>query len=232
MSDQIIAFKNCNKCGIEKPVSDYQKAGKNCIGKSAWRASCKLCDKNIDKKLTLFRCGGCKSTKPKNEFFRVIANNTSSFNNLCTHCHLMETDISYKKAQKSKIRWKSWKLQNEEQNKIKESIRNNIRDAIKRKGFKKNTKIYEILGCDYQTVKTHFEEQFTDGMTWENQGLWHIDHVIPIKLAKDENAVIALNNYKNLRPVWAAENLAKSGKVPSNDIIAAYGLEDLYKLVA
>ena len=25
----------------------------------------------------------------------------------------------------------------------------------------------------------HLEKQFTKGMTWENHGKWHIDHVIP-----------------------------------------------------
>ena len=50
-------------------------------------------------------------------------------------------------------------------------------------------------------------------MTWENHGKWHIDHIIPLATAKTEKQVLKLNNYKNLRPLWAEDNLKKKAKI-------------------
>jgi len=49
-------------------------------------------------------------------------------------------------------------------------------------------------------------------MTWIGK-IWHIDHIIPIALAKNKEEVIKLNHYTNLRPYWGDENLEKSAKI-------------------
>ena len=36
------------------------------------------------------------------------------------------------------------------------------------------------LGCDVDTFVKHLENQFVEGMTWENYGKWHIDHIKPL----------------------------------------------------
>ena len=50
-------------------------------------------------------------------------------------------------------------------------------------------------------------------MSWENRESWHIDHIVPISLAKDENEVKILSNYKNLRPMWSIDNIIKSNTI-------------------
>lgn len=97
--------------------------------------------------------------------------------------------------------------------KNKMSIRNLINGAIKRKGYKKNSKTFDILGCDYETFKAYFESLFKPGMTWENHGYWHIDHIYPVSKAKDEQHLLQLNHYTNLQPLWADENWAKGTKI-------------------
>ena len=42
----------------------------------------------------------------------------------------------------------------------------------------------EYLGCNIKTFKQHIEQQFTEGMSWENYSEWHIDHKIPLKYNK------------------------------------------------
>ena len=53
---------------------------------------------------------------------------------------------------------------------------------------------------------------FTDGMSWDNWGEWHIDHIKPVS-SFDKNTPISLvNSLDNLQPLWAKDNLSKSNK--------------------
>ena len=40
-------------------------------------------------------------------------------------------------------------------------------------------------------LKEHIEKQFVDGMSWDNWGEWHIDHIKPVsKFDKSEKITI------------------------------------------
>ena len=84
---------------------------------------------------------------------------------------------------------------------------------MKNQGYTKRSKTFDILGVDFDTFKKHIERQFTKGMTWNNHGEWHYDHIIPISSAKTEEEVIKLNHYTNFQPLWAEDNLRKSNKI-------------------
>jgi hypothetical protein len=92
-------------------------------------------------------------------------------------------------------------------------IGNLIRNTLMGNGYKKTTKTFSILGAEYEIVKLHLENQFKNGMTWENHGEWHIDHIIPMSSAKNEDELYKLNHYTNLQPLWAKENLQKGAKL-------------------
>lgn len=92
-------------------------------------------------------------------------------------------------------------------------IRRRIRGAIK--GYKKGGTTEQLLGCSHQDLMTHLESQFTDGMAWENQGEWHIDHIIPLNfydMSCPKEQYLA-NHYSNLQPLWAKDNLSKGAKL-------------------
>jgi len=93
------------------------------------------------------------------------------------------------------------------------NIRKTIYSRIKNKKFEKKCSTLEILGCDWETLKKYFEAKFQEGMTWDNIGKWHIDHIVPLAIAKTEEEVIRLNHYTNLQPLWAKDNLMKSYKM-------------------
>ena len=97
--------------------------------------------------------------------------------------------------------------------KLRCTIRSLICTSIKKQGYTKQSKTCKILGCTYEEFKIHLENQFTDGMTWENQGEWHLDHIYPVSLAKDEEELIKLNHYTNFQPLWAEDNRKKSNKI-------------------
>ena len=98
------------------------------------------------------------------------------------------------------------------------SFKKRVRSAMCRiftnKGLGKNTNTQEIVGCTWEILKNHIESQFSEGMTWDNRNLWHIDHIYPLASAKSEEEVTKLNHYKNLRPLWAKENLTKGSRLP------------------
>jgi len=99
---------------------------------------------------------------------------------------------------------------------FKKSIRSRIERALKENDFRKDKKTNEFLGATIDFVKKHLEKQFTKGMTWGNRGFtgWHIDHIIPLSSAKNEEDLIKLFHYTNLQPLWRHDNLTKSNKIP------------------
>ncbi len=81
--------------------------------------------------------------------------------------------------------------------------------------IKKTSKTFEVLGCTPQFLKQYLEQKFLDGMSWNNYGYygWHIDHIIPISHAKNEDEIYKLCHYTNLQPLWAKDNLTKNNKL-------------------
>ena len=86
------------------------------------------------------------------------------------------------------------------------------RHAIRQVGGIKSSPTFEMLGYSVHEFISHLERQFVKGMSWENMSEWQIDHIVPVKEAKTEADVIALNQLSNLRPMWAKENNAKKAK--------------------
>ena len=64
-----------------------------------------------------------------------------------------------------------------------------------------------------EIIKEHLEKSFTKGMTWENQGEWHIDHIIPINYNNPslEEKVERLH-YTNLQALWTVDNLQNGNR--------------------
>lgn len=71
------------------------------------------------------------------------------------------------------------------------------------------------LGCSPAELISHLEGQFQPGMSWENRGEWHIDHIRPLAsfdLSDPEQRLEACH-YTNLQPLWAADNIAKGARL-------------------
>ena len=105
---------------------------------------------------------------------------------------------------------------------IREYHRNNVLSATKhtmrrlvRRTMKKTSASQALLGYSAQELKTHLENQFLPGMTWENRSTWHIDHIIPVAdfLNRGINNPNIVNSLSNLRPLWANDNLTKGAKI-------------------
>lgn len=56
-------------------------------------------------------------------------------------------------------------------------------------------------------------------MDWENYGKegWEIDHIIPVSyFVKNDLDIRDCNNFRNLQPLWRADNNKKRAKLPEN----------------
>jgi hypothetical protein len=120
------------------------------------------------------------------------------------------------KVKACKASWKSAKYQTDPNFRIAMAIRNHLRRIVKSGGVKDAASI-SYVGCTAAQLRKHLERQFKPGMTWENHGLWHIDHVVPLAafdFAAFPAQIKQAEHYTNLRPMWAAENISKCDTLP------------------
>lgn len=101
-------------------------------------------------------------------------------------------------------------------------LRHNVSSAVRLKllnhnGKKYNASIDKILPFKISDLMIRLESMFKPGMTWENYGKWHVDHIIP-----DCNFNYTTYNdpgfkqswaLTNLQPLWAKENLSKGNRI-------------------
>ena len=104
------------------------------------------------------------------------------------------------------------KNRNNEVYRMTKKVRNSIRSSFRNISFKKNNKTSEIIGCSMIEFINYIKSTFKEGMTIENHGEWHLDHIIPISKATTYEEAIKLNHYTNFQALWSIENLKKGNK--------------------
>jgi hypothetical protein len=110
--------------------------------------------------------------------------------------------------------WLKAKRKNDPVFALKQRIRSLISNSFLSVGSRKNKETQQILGCTFDQFMAHIERQFTKGMNWDRMGgEIHIDHIIPLATAENEDDVMALNHFTNLRPMWAVENIKKGAQL-------------------
>lgn len=81
---------------------------------------------------------------------------------------------------------------------------------------KAGRKTEDLLGYTIASLRLHLERQFLPGMSWDNYGDWHIDHILPVSsfsfTAPEDPDFRACWAITNLRPLWATDNLVKNNK--------------------
>jgi hypothetical protein len=107
------------------------------------------------------------------------------------------------------------KRETDVQFKISKNIRDRMRAAMDGRSKSKNT--IDLLGCSIEEVKIYLENQFTEGMTWNNYGKtgWHIDHILPCASfdLTDPEQQKKCFHYTNLQPLWAKDNYSKRDRI-------------------
>lgn len=97
------------------------------------------------------------------------------------------------------------------------NFRTAIYQVLKENRVDKNQSYFDVLQYTPEQLIVHLEKQFTEGITWENYGEWHVDHKQPIssfniqEMGDDE--FMKCWSLKNLQPMWGEENIRKSNKI-------------------
>jgi len=105
---------------------------------------------------------------------------------------------------------------------LRKSVSNLIRDCIAKHGAFKGDSFPKYVNWTVDELKSHLESKFTEGMSWENYGEWHIDHIKPDSWFDYAN--IADKGFKeswalnNLQPLWAKDNLSKGNRYEGSKI--------------
>ena len=97
--------------------------------------------------------------------------------------------------------------------KLTKNLRTRLWKAVK--SNQKSGSAIDDLGCSINEFKVYMIKQFTEGMTWDNYGEWHIDHIKPLSSFNltIESEFKKACHYTNLQPLWAIDNILKSDKV-------------------
>lgn len=94
-----------------------------------------------------------------------------------------------------------------------------IHRVIRQTTSKKDGLTIDLLGYTASDLKAHLESLFEPGMSWENRGEWHIDHIKPVVQFIREGVTdpAVINALSNLQPLWAADNLTKGSALLDKD---------------
>ena len=105
-----------------------------------------------------------------------------------------------------------WRYKNDENFRLTRVLRSRFKFALKSQNIKKNSHVLELTSCSMDFLKNYLSKKFKKGMTWGNQGQWHIDHRKPCAsfdlVNKEEQRKCF--HYTNLQPLWGKENMEKN----------------------
>ena len=223
-------MKTCIKCNTKKELVEFRK------DKEKFRSSCKECTK-IERKIYVkenkekiylktkqYNLDNSEIKKEKrrkyNEANKEEISLYKKIYNEINKEEVREQRKIYRKENKESLYQYNKQYHVDRKNtdplfKITGSIRACVRSAFKRgeNQFKKNAKTEEILCCTIKEFIIYIQNKFTEGMTLENHGEWHLDHIIPVSIARTEEEIISLSHYTNFQPLWAIDNLRKGNKI-------------------
>lgn len=128
-------------------------------------------------------------------------------------CKTCSEQARYKKKIQRQIKQKKEKLQL----RLRSNLSGRLR-AIKNGNIKANDSIVDWLDCSIVDLIAFIKTKFYDNpitgipMSWDNYGhkTWHIDHIVPLRLAQSDDEIRKLFNYENLQPLWKEDHIEKT----------------------
>jgi len=161
-------------------------------------------------------CSKCNIEKNESEFSK---NRTKQggLQNHCKACCTLYKRINVSRFTKHKAAWraankdKSRKYENMYRQSYRQInplfklaciTRSLLCNSFKSKGYKKNSKTAQLIGCGFEEFMAYLgPKPYEDAV---------IDHICPCSQAKNEDELSRLQHYSNLQWLTASENMSKS----------------------
>jgi hypothetical protein len=237
-------MRTCTKCGETKNLLDFYKNTNG--GKDGLSSHCKMCinikrseynhlnKEKINDKRRIYQklhskeiYDRFKIKKNSNEVIKkIIVENHKVAVKKYRELHIQEI----KERDKIKRQTLDYKIKRRNYDKklrttnhayrLNKNFQRNI--LLSLKSNKEGKRWESLVGYTIKDLVSHLEQKFTEGMTWENYGLfgWHIDHIKPISWFKisyySDEAFRECWSLKNLQPMWCNENDSKGNRYCGN----------------
>jgi len=235
------SMKKCSKCGELKEFSEFHKSRNH---KDGHKPRCKICRNITNKKhreenpeyYKKWRDGNKDYVKDYNDKYReenkevldkkkkeyveankeLVAARKKAWYEKNKERVLEKKKKYYEENKKEIIAREQMYIKNSVSAKIRKILRTRLYQAVK-KGYRAGSAVRD-LGCSIEDFKMYLEEKFLSGMSWDNYGKWHIDHVLPLSSfdLTSRGQVKKACHYTNLQPLWAGDNLKKGAKTPES----------------
>ena len=182
-----VRSKKCKVCGEVKPEEKFRSCGKP--------------------SLTCNTCTNRKKHERANQRRKAVTAANAARKEILFRFDLFAPEReAARKARKKRSRIKERSTSHGRVNRV---ISERIRVALKgnKQGWRTS------VGWTIGELMQHMESQFKPGMSWDNYGDWHIDHIKP--KAKFEFSSAHDDGFKacwslsNLQPMWAGDNSRK-----------------------
>lgn len=206
--------KICRICKENKELTDYHKKYNTFDG---YRSECKECIKDIQKKYK--EAPGFKEKRKEYDKKRYDENRDAIIErkkeyNIENREKILENKKRYHNKPEVKERMKIYNkiYQTEHKDKYYNYRRKHphiiawrsvLYSTLKRLGTLKEGHTVDVLGYSALELKEHLEKLFTPGMTWENHGEWHVDHIIAVINFNSDSDIKEVCGLSNLQPLWS-----------------------------
>lgn len=193
-------LKTCPKCKQEKHLDQFERNNKKLSGRGTYCLECERLRTSQRDKLKYER------EAPARLQAKIERMQVEDLLAPINEAVRKEKEKARKRAQKKKNRQDPIKRMHRA---MSETLRSTLRRQT-RTGWR------TAAGWTKQELADHIESLFQEGMSWDNYGEWHVDHIRP----KSSFSIKSINDpefkecwcLSNLQPLWASDNASKGAK--------------------
>jgi transcription elongation factor Elf1 len=163
------------------------------------------------------KCCTCKTWHPLTDYNKS-SGHWDKLRVECKDCLVAWRKQNRKELNRKQLIYERKRKKIDPEFKLVKTLRSRLGTALKRKNAEKNHRTMDLIGQTPAFVRIYLEKQFTEGMSWDNHGKWHIDHRKACRTFDllNEEEQRKCFHYTNLQPLWGPENMAKGGDFDEN----------------